>query len=110
MRVVELLRSAGIRSSSSEPPHRNSICAWCRHRCARIDASPRNPESLWAAGLAGALCVIRKIVEDDDLRCLEAALLAQELASADARHRPAVESAVGRLSAVESAIPRGLDL
>jgi Trk K+ transport system NAD-binding subunit len=102
---VELLRSAGIRAvivgSAAQDAHLRAVQSL---DVPRIAGSPRSPDSLWAAGLAGALCVV--CVEDDDLRCLESALLVQELAP---RTRVIVRQsnpAVGR--AVGSAIPHGL--
>ena len=59
VRVVELLRSAGIRvviiGTAAQEQHLRVVQTL---DVPRIDASPRNPESLWAAGLAGALCVV----------------------------------------------------
>ena len=105
VRVVELLRSAGIRvviiGTAAQEQHLRVVQTL---DVPRIDASPRNPESLWAAGLAGALCVV--CVEDDDLRCLEAALLVQELAAQTRVIVRQSNPAVGR--AITSAIPRGL--
>ena len=105
VRIVELLQSAGIRvvvvGNAGEDHHLRLVQAL---DVPRIDGSPRNPESLWAAGLAGALAVV--CAEDDDLRCLEAALLVQELAP---RTRVIVRQsnpAVGR--AVTSAITKGV--
>mgnify|MGYP002131419123 CR=1 FL=1 len=104
VRIVELLQSAGIRvvvvGNAGEDHHLRLVQAL---DVPRIDGSPRNPDSLWAAGLAGALAVV--CAEDDDLRCLEAALLVQELAP---RTRVIVRQsnpAVGR--AVTSAITKG---
>lgn len=105
VRVVELLRSAGIRVVIVGPPAEDAHLRLVQTLdVPRVDGSPRNPDNLWAAGLAGALSVV--CVEDDDLRCLEAALLVQELAP-DTRvivrqSNPAVGRAVG------SVISRGL--
>ncbi|MEZ5185778.1 MAG: NAD-binding protein [Candidatus Nanopelagicales bacterium] len=105
VRVVELLQSAGIRVSivgtETQDQHLRAVQALS---VPRIAGSPRNPDSLWAAGLAGALCVV--CVEDDDLRCLESALLVQELAPQTRVIVRQSNAAVGR--AVKSAIPRGL--
>ncbi len=105
VRVVELLRSAGIRvvvvGNSAEDHHVRMVQALA---VPRIDGSPRNPRSLWAAGLAGALAVV--CAEDDDLRCLEAALLVQELAPTTRVIVRQSNAAVGR--AVTSAISKGL--
>ncbi|HRY10231.1 MAG: NAD-binding protein [Actinobacteria bacterium] len=105
VRVVELLQSAAIRvvvvGNAAEDHHLRLVQALA---VPRINSSPRNPDSLWAAGLEGALAVV--CVEDDDLRCLEAALLVQELAP---RVRVIVRQsnpAVGR--AVTSAITNGV--
>jgi Trk K+ transport system NAD-binding subunit len=105
VRVVELLKSAGIESvvlgSNVEDHHLRRLQAF---KTTVIFGSPRNPESLMDAGLPGALAVV--CVEDDDLRCLESALLVQEL---DPDKRVIVRQSnpsVGR--AVTSAISRGL--
>lgn len=104
VRVVELLQSAGIRvvviGTAGEDHHLRAVQAL---DVPRVKGSPRNPESLWAAGLAGALCVV--CVEDDDLRCLEAALLVQELAPDTRVIVRQSNPAVGR--AVTSAISKG---
>lgn len=105
VRVVQLLQSADLRvvvvDTSADDHHLRAVRTL---NVPRIEDSPRNPDSLWAAGLAGALCVV--CVEDDDLRCLEAALLISEL-SPDTRIIVRQSNpAVGR--AVESAIGRGL--
>ena len=69
VRIVELLQSAGIRvvvvGNAGEDHHLRLVQAL---DVPRIDGSPRNPDSLWAAGLAGALAVV--CAEDDDLRCI----------------------------------------
>jgi len=105
VRVVELLQSAGIRvvivGIAAEDQHLRVVQTL---QVPRIEGSPRNPDSLWAAGLAGALSVV--CAEDDDLRCLEAALLVQDLAPGTrvivSQSNPAVGRAVGK------AIPGGL--
>ncbi len=105
VRVAELLHSAGIQVISvgtmAEDRHMRAL------RSAGVPLileSPRNPESLYAAGLAGALAVV--CVEDDDLRCLESALLIQELAPDKRVIVRQSNAAVGR--AVSSAINPGL--
>ena len=105
VRVVELLRSAGIAAvvvgSNPQDHHLRRLQAF---EVPCVFGSPRNPQMLWDAGLAGALAVV--CVEDDDLRCLELALLIQEL---DPSKRVIVRQsnpAVGR--AVTSALSRGL--
>lgn len=105
VRVAELLHSAGIQVISVGTPAED------RHMRALRSAgvplileSPRNPESLYAAGLTGALAVV--CVEDDDLRCLESALLVQELAPDKRVIVRQSNAAVGR--AVSSAITPGL--
>lgn len=105
LRVAELLHSAGIQVISVGTPDED------RHMRALRSAgiplileSPRNPESLYAAGLDGALAVV--CVEDDDLRCLESALLVQELAPDKRVIVRQSNAAVGR--AVTSAITPGL--
>ena len=104
VRVVELLQSADIRvvvvGSVAEDHHLRAVQAL---DVPRIPGSPRNPDSLWAAGLAGAMCVV--CVEDDDLRCLESALLVQELAPQKRVIVRQSNPAVGR--AVSSAIIKG---
>jgi len=105
VRVVELLQSAGIQvvvvGNAAEDHHIRLVQALA---VPRIDGSPRNPRSLWAAGLAGALAVV--CAEDDDLRCLEAALLVQELEPTTRVIVRQSNAAVGR--AVTSAISKGL--
>jgi Trk K+ transport system NAD-binding subunit len=105
VRIVELLQSAGIRvvvvGSVGEDHHLRAVQAL---QVPRIEGSPRNPESLYAAGLAGAWCVV--CAEDDDLRCLEAGLLVQELAPQKRVIVRQSNAAVGR--AVGSALVRGL--
>lgn len=105
VRVAELLHSAGIQVVSvgavGEDRH---IRALRSAGVPLILESPRNPESLFAAGLAGALAVV--CVEDDDLRCLESALLVQELAPDKRVIVRQSNAAVGR--AVTSALSRGL--
>ncbi len=105
VRIVELLKSAGIESvvlgSNVEDHHLRRLQAF---HATVIFGSPRNPESLLEAGLPGALAVV--CAEDDDLRCLESALLVQEL---DPDKRVIVRQSnpsVGR--AVTSAIGRGV--
>ena len=105
VRVVELLGSAGIDAvvvgSNVEDHHLRRLQAF---DAPVIFGSPRNPERLIEAGLEGALAVV--CVEDDDLRCLESALLVQEL---DPSKRVIVRQsnpAVGR--AVTSAITHGV--
>ncbi len=105
VRVLELLQSAGIRvvsvGSAGEDHHLRAVQAL---DVPRIGGSPRHPDSLWAAGLAGALAVV--CVEDDDLRCLEAALLVQELAPNTRVIVRQSNPAVGR--AVTATIGKGL--
>ena len=64
VRIVELLQSAGIRvvvvGNAGEDHHLRLVQAL---DVPRIDGSPRNPESLWAAGLAGALAVVCAMAE-----------------------------------------------
>ena len=105
VRVVELLQSAGIRvvvvGSHGEDHHLRTLKAL---DVPRIFGSPRNPERLREAGLQGALSVV--CVEDDDLKCLESALLVQELAPDLRVIVRQSNPAVGR--AVTSVINRGL--
>lgn len=105
VRIVELLRSAGIRvvvvGKVAEDRHLRTVRAL---DVPHIEGSPRNPDSLWAAGLSGAVTVV--CAEDDDLRCLEAGLLIQEL-TPDKRVVVRQENpAVGR--AVSSVMAKGL--
>jgi len=104
VRVVELLQSAGIRvvvvGSVAQDHHLRAVQAL---DVPRVKGSPRHPESLWAAGLAGALAVV--CTEDDDLRCLEAALLVQDLAPQARVIVRQSNPAVGR--AVTSVITKG---
>jgi Trk K+ transport system NAD-binding subunit len=105
VRVAELLHSAGIQvvsvGATAEDRH---VRALRGAGVPLIIESPRNPESLYAAGLPGALAVV--CVEDDDLRCLESALLVQELAPEKRVIVRQSNAAVGR--AVTSAVAPGL--
>lgn len=105
VRVVELLRSAGIAAvvlgSSAEDHHLRRLQAL---DVPLILGSPRNPQRLREAGLGGAVAVV--CVEDDDLRCLESALLVQELAPDKRLIVRQSNPAVGR--AVTSALSRGV--
>lgn len=78
VRVVELLTAAEIPTvvidhTADGRSVRLAEEMGIRHR----HDSPRRPEALWDAGLAGAAAVV--CVEDDDLSCLELALLIREL-------------------------------
>lgn len=105
VRVVELLRSAGIDAvvvgSNAEDHHLRRLQ---NSNVACIFGSPRNPQRLREAGFDGALAVV--CVEDDDLRCLESALLVQELDPAKRVIVRQSNPAVGR--AVTSALSRGV--
>lgn len=105
VRVVELLGSAGIDAvvlgSTVEDQHLRRLQVF---DAPVIFGSPRNPERLMEAGLEGALAVV--CVEDDDLRCLESALLVQELAPDKRVIVRQSNPAVGR--AVTSAIAHGV--
>lgn len=104
VRIVELLQSAGIRvvvvGGVAEDRHLRTVRAL---HVPHIEGSPRNPDSLWAAGLTGAVTVV--CAEDDDLRCLEAALLVQELAPEKRVVVRQENPAVGR--AVSSVMTKG---
>lgn len=98
VRVLELLQSAGIEVIAvgipSEDHHARSLRAI---GVPMLAGSPRNPDLLEQAGIRRAIAVV--CVEDDDLKCLESALLARELAP-DVRvilrqSNPAVGRAVG---------------
>lgn len=105
VRVVELLQLAGIRvvvvGSQGEDHHLRTLKAL---DVPRIFGSPRNPQRLREAGLAGAAAVV--CVEDDDLKCLESGLLVQELAPDVRVIVRQSNPAVGR--AVTSVITHGL--
>jgi len=78
VRVIELLASAGVPTVVVDHTADDRSVRIAEHLgIHRMYDSPRRPEALWAAGLAGASAVV--CVEDDDLRCLETALLIREL-------------------------------
>lgn len=78
VRVIELLASAGVPTVVIDhTADDRSVRIAEQLDIHRMVDSPRRPEALWAAGLAGASAVV--CVEDDDLRCLETALLIREL-------------------------------
>lgn len=107
VRIVELLRSAGIDAvvvgADAQDHHLRRLQAFdvpC------IFGSPRNPERLKEAGLETAVAVV--CAEDDDLRSLESALLIQELVPQMRVIVRQSNPAVGR--AVTSALTYGLVL
>ena len=78
VRVVELLTAADIPAVVIDhTADDRSVRIAVDLGIDRRHDSPRRPEALWDAGLATAAAVV--CVEDDDLRCLETALLIREL-------------------------------